>query len=181
MQSEKELQANIKRLEVSTEQALEYCERVEVTKSKKDLEAEIKAMQAKLLAQEKARGATVEEIVLDMQRKQDEYKTARDSINHMNQFIDVRSALFFTLFFVAVDVWYGQHSFVPLLTPHPSTLSTILPIFFTSLLQHMIASQTDSASQNFALARIPESNVSSVCDQFWSLACYPQVFWRAPV
>ena len=92
-QSEKELQANIQKLEVSTEQALEYCERVEVTKSKKDLETEIKAMQAKLLAQEKARGATVEEIVLDMQRKQDEYKTARDSINHMNQFIDVSSAL----------------------------------------------------------------------------------------
>ncbi|KAG0073128.1 Structural maintenance of chromosomes protein 6 [Linnemannia elongata] len=87
-QSEKELQASIQKLEVSTEQALGYCERVEVTKSKKDLEAEIKAMQAKLLAQEKARGATVEEIVLDMQRKQDEYKTARDSINHMNQFID---------------------------------------------------------------------------------------------
>ncbi|KAF9140875.1 Structural maintenance of chromosomes protein 6 [Mortierella sp. GBA39] len=87
-QSEKELQASIQKLEVSTEQALEYCERVEVTKSKKDLETKIKAMQAKLLAQEKARGATVEETVLDMQRKQDEYKTARDSINHMNQFID---------------------------------------------------------------------------------------------
>ncbi|KAF9545005.1 Structural maintenance of chromosomes protein 6 [Mortierella hygrophila] len=87
-QSEKELQASIQKLEVSTEQALEYCERVEVTQSKKDLETKIKAMQAKLLAQEKARGATVEEIVLDMQRKQEEYKTARDSINHMNQFID---------------------------------------------------------------------------------------------
>lgn len=92
------MQASIQKLEVSTEQALGYCERVEVTKSKKDLEAEIKAMQAKLLAQEKARGATVEEIVLDMQRKQDEYKTARDSINHMNQFIDVSLALRFDYF-----------------------------------------------------------------------------------
>ncbi|KAF9340376.1 Structural maintenance of chromosomes protein 6 [Linnemannia elongata] len=87
-QSEKELQASIQKLEVSTEQALGYCERVEVTKSKKDLETEIKAMQAKLLAQEKARGATVEEIVLDMQRKQAEYKTAKDCINHMNHFLD---------------------------------------------------------------------------------------------
>ncbi|KAK5809091.1 hypothetical protein F5H01DRAFT_388196 [Linnemannia elongata] len=45
-------------------------------------------MQAKLLAQEKARGATVEEIVLDMQRKQAEYKTAKDCISHMNHFLD---------------------------------------------------------------------------------------------
>ncbi|KAF9156913.1 Structural maintenance of chromosomes protein 6 [Linnemannia schmuckeri] len=87
-QSEKDLQANVQKLEASTEQALAYCERVEVTKSRADLESAIKKTQAKLLAQEKARGATVEEIVLDMKRKQDEYMTARDSINHMNQFIE---------------------------------------------------------------------------------------------
>ncbi|KAG0287576.1 Structural maintenance of chromosomes protein 6 [Linnemannia gamsii] len=87
-QSQRDLQAHIQKLEVSNEQALAYCERVEVTKSTKDLDSDIKRMQAKLLAQEKARGCTIEEIVLDMQHKQDEYRTARDNINHMNQFID---------------------------------------------------------------------------------------------
>ncbi|KAG0318300.1 Structural maintenance of chromosomes protein 6 [Linnemannia gamsii] len=87
-QSEKDLRENIERLEVSNAQALEYCERVKVTKSTKDLDAAIKKMQAKLQAQEKARGCTIEDIVLDMQQRQEEYRTARDNINHMNQFIE---------------------------------------------------------------------------------------------
>jgi hypothetical protein len=84
-------------LEVSNAQALEYCERVKVTKSTKDLDAAIKKMQAKLQAQEKARGCTIEDIVLDMQQRQEEYRTARDNINHMNQFIEV-SQHWFSLF-----------------------------------------------------------------------------------
>ncbi|KAG0277929.1 Structural maintenance of chromosomes protein 6 [Linnemannia exigua] len=70
-----------------TVMATEYCERVSVSASYDELNRKIKDLQAKLLAQEKERGCTVEEIVVDMKRKQDEYKAAKASLHHMQQFI----------------------------------------------------------------------------------------------
>ncbi|KAF9924950.1 Structural maintenance of chromosomes protein 6 [Linnemannia zychae] len=74
-------------LEESTEMALKYCERVPVSSSAAELQAEIQKKQELLKIQEKERGCTVEEIVLDMKRKQDEFRAAKASIAHMNTFI----------------------------------------------------------------------------------------------
>ncbi|KAF9906997.1 Structural maintenance of chromosomes protein 6 [Linnemannia zychae] len=75
-------------LEKDTAKAETYCERVEVTASYKDLDGKIKELQAKLKAQEKERGCTLEEIVVDLKRRQDEYKAAKTNVHHMEQFIN---------------------------------------------------------------------------------------------
>ncbi|KAG0215890.1 Structural maintenance of chromosomes protein 6 [Mortierella sp. NVP41] len=85
---EVELKSRTAYLKESTKMATEYCERVEVTASTTQLEREIKQIQERLRIQEKERGCTVEEITVDLRRKQDEYQAARASCTHMEQFIN---------------------------------------------------------------------------------------------
>ncbi|GJJ74285.1 structural maintenance of chromosomes protein 6 [Entomortierella parvispora] len=82
-----ELSGKTKYLEESTAKAVEYCDRVEVTASVAQLERDIKQMQERLREQEEQRGATLEEIALDMQRKQDLYKTSKLAIHQMEVFV----------------------------------------------------------------------------------------------
>ncbi|KAG0312255.1 Structural maintenance of chromosomes protein 6 [Dissophora globulifera] len=84
---EKELQARSTYLKESTAKAIDYCERVEVTATTAQLEREIKQTQERLREQEAQRGCTLEEIAMDMTRKQDEYKSAKLAIHQLNQFV----------------------------------------------------------------------------------------------
>lgn len=54
------------------------------------LEREIKEIQERLREQEAQRGASLEEIALDMQRKQDDYKASKLAIYQLEQFVKVR-------------------------------------------------------------------------------------------
>ena len=74
----------------STAKATDYCERVEVTASVAQLEREIKKIQERLREQEAQRGATLEEIALDMQHRQDLYKSSKLAIHQMEVFNRVR-------------------------------------------------------------------------------------------
>lgn len=73
----------------STAKATDYCDRVEVTSSVTQLEREIKTIQDRLRQQEAERGATLEEIALDMQHKQDLYKSSKLAIHQMQVFVKV--------------------------------------------------------------------------------------------
>ncbi|ORZ28501.1 P-loop containing nucleoside triphosphate hydrolase protein [Lobosporangium transversale] len=85
--AEIELQNKSKNLEVSTEKARRYCERVKVTNTIPQLEREIKSLQERLKEQEAQRGCTLEEIAIDMKRKQDEYKSAKLAIHQLAQLV----------------------------------------------------------------------------------------------
>ncbi|KAF8940184.1 P-loop containing nucleoside triphosphate hydrolase protein [Dissophora ornata] len=84
---EQELLAKSKYLEESTIKATEYCERVEATATVTQLEREIKQTQERLREQEAQRGCSLEEIAMDMTRKQDEYKAAKLAIYQLKQFV----------------------------------------------------------------------------------------------
>ncbi|KAF8986017.1 Structural maintenance of chromosomes protein 6 [Entomortierella lignicola] len=84
---EKELKIKTKYLEDSTAKATEYCERVKVTDTTTKLEREIKHIQERLREQELQRGCSLEEIAMDMKRKQDEYKAAKLAIHQLGQFV----------------------------------------------------------------------------------------------
>ena len=54
------------------------------------LEREIKQIQERLREQEAQRGCSLEEIAIDMTRRQNDFNAAKDSIKIMNTFIAVR-------------------------------------------------------------------------------------------
>ncbi|KAF9134960.1 Structural maintenance of chromosomes protein 6 [Mortierella sp. 14UC] len=85
---EEELERRSATLEKDTAKAETYCGRVKVSASCKDLDERIKKLQAKLKAQEKERGCTLEDLVVDLKRRQDEYKAAKTNLHHMEQFIN---------------------------------------------------------------------------------------------
>ncbi|KAG0211312.1 Structural maintenance of chromosomes protein 6 [Mortierella sp. GBA30] len=84
---ELDLKLKTKYLEESTVKATEYCERVEVTATTTQLEREIKQIQERLREQEAQRGCTLEEIAIDMTRRQNEYKSAKLAISEMEKFV----------------------------------------------------------------------------------------------
>ncbi|KAF9110952.1 Structural maintenance of chromosomes protein 6 [Mortierella sp. AM989] len=84
---EKDIQTKTKYLKDSTAKAVEYCERVKVTATTAQLEREIKHLQERLREQELQRGCSLEEIAMDMKRKQDEYKAAKLAIHQLGQFV----------------------------------------------------------------------------------------------
>ncbi|KAF9425484.1 Structural maintenance of chromosomes protein 6 [Entomortierella beljakovae] len=86
-ETEKELRLKTQHLEESTVKATEYCARVEVSGTTVQLEREIKKMQERLREQELQRGCSLEEIALDMTRKQDEYKNAKLAIHQLGLFV----------------------------------------------------------------------------------------------
>ncbi|KAF9173455.1 Structural maintenance of chromosomes protein 6 [Mortierella sp. AD010] len=86
-ETEKDLKIKTKYLEDSTAKATEYCARVKVTATTAQLEREIKQIQERLREQELQRGCSLEEIAMDMKRKQDEYKAARLAIHQLGQFV----------------------------------------------------------------------------------------------
>ncbi|KAG0365815.1 Structural maintenance of chromosomes protein 6 [Gamsiella multidivaricata] len=88
---EMQLQTKTKYLEESTVKATEYCERVQVTASTTQLERQIKHLQECLREQEAQRGCSLEEIAMDMTRKQDEYKAAKLAIHQLDQFVSVET------------------------------------------------------------------------------------------
>ena len=67
-----------------------YCDRVEVTASLHQLERDIKMMQERLREQEAQRGASLEEIAIEANRKQEEYKSAKTAIYQLEEFVKVR-------------------------------------------------------------------------------------------
>ncbi|KAI1318533.1 Structural maintenance of chromosomes protein 6 [Mortierella claussenii] len=84
---EMDFKAKTKYLEESTAKATEYCERVEVTGTTVQLEREIKQIQERLREQEAQRGCSLEEIAVDMKRKQEEYKAAKLAIHQLGQLV----------------------------------------------------------------------------------------------
>ncbi|KAF9990791.1 Structural maintenance of chromosomes protein 6 [Mortierella antarctica] len=84
---ELDLQVRTKYLEESTAKATEYCERVEVTATVTQLEREIKQIQERLREQEAQRGCSLEEIAMDMTRRQNDYNYAKAAIKEMNNFV----------------------------------------------------------------------------------------------
>ncbi|KAF9968831.1 Structural maintenance of chromosomes protein 6 [Mortierella alpina] len=85
---ELDLQVRTKYLEESTAKATEYCERVEVTATLAQLQREIKQIQERLREQEAQRGCSLEEIAIDMTRRQDDYNSAKLAIREMHNFIN---------------------------------------------------------------------------------------------
>ncbi|CAO3572775.1 unnamed protein product [Mortierella alpina] len=85
---ELDLQVRTKYLEESTAKATEYCERVKVTATLAHLQREIKQIQERLREQEAQRGCTLEEIAIDMTRRQNDYNSAKMAIREMHNFIN---------------------------------------------------------------------------------------------
>ncbi|KAF9389172.1 Structural maintenance of chromosomes protein 6 [Podila verticillata] len=84
---ELDLKEKTKNLQDSTEQASKYCERVEITGSTTQLEREIKQIQNRLREREKERGCSLEEVTSDMNRKQDEYRSAKIAIHQLDELV----------------------------------------------------------------------------------------------
>ncbi|KAF9585666.1 Structural maintenance of chromosomes protein 6 [Lunasporangiospora selenospora] len=71
----------------STEKAIKYCQRVKVTATLAQLEREIKHIQGRIKEQAAQGAASLEEIAMDLARKQDEYKTAKAAIYQLGQLV----------------------------------------------------------------------------------------------
>ncbi|KAG0046118.1 Structural maintenance of chromosomes protein 6 [Gryganskiella cystojenkinii] len=84
---EKRLAGETKYLEESTAKAMDYCDRVEVTAPLQQLDRDIKKIQERLKEQEAQRGASLEEIAIDYQRKQDDYNNAKSAIHQLTEFV----------------------------------------------------------------------------------------------